>query len=161
METEEDMRQLSGLDKPGVPVMAEPGITVVVGLLLPEANITEGAPVVPDQGKLAAEVRALSVENRTVAGVPALAVEHRPAIEAQVGEDTAGSVAPLIEEHRLVAIPLPVGQLLSQRRDLLGRDHRAGKVPALQDHHRVGPGWHQTDPFSLLQRPVLAVRMRC
>lgn len=154
VETEEDMLPLSGLDKAGVPAIAEPGIAVV-GLLVPEANMTEGAPVVPDQGKVAAEVPAWSVEDRTAA------VERRPAIEVQVGGHTAGSAALLVEEHRLAAMPLPVGQLQSRRRDLLGRGHRAGKVPALRDHRRAGPGRHQTDPFSPLQRLVLAVHTHC
>lgn len=158
-ETEEDTLPLPGPDKAGVPAIAEPGITVVVGLLLLEANMAE--PVVPDQGKVAAEVPALSVEDRTVAGVPALAVERRPAIEVQVGGDMAGSAAPLIEEHRLVAMPLPVGQLQNRRKDLLGRDHRAGKVPALWDHHRAGPDRLQTDPFSPLRKLVLAGRTHC
>lgn len=77
VETETDM--LTGPDKPGVPVIAEQGITVVVG-----ANMTE-AQVVPDQGKVAVEVPALPAKDRTVAGRPALAVGRRPATEMQAG----------------------------------------------------------------------------
>lgn len=157
VETEGDMRPLSGLDKAGVLGIAEQGITGAVGLLLSEASMTE-APVVTDQGKIAVEVPALSAVDRIVL---VLAVERRPVIEVKAGGHTAGSAAPLIEEHRLAAAPLPVAQLQGWRRDLLGRVHRVGKVPVVRDHHKAHPGQHQTDPFWPQRKLVLAACTHC
>lgn len=160
VEAEGDMQPLPGPDKAGVPGIAEQGITGAVRLLLAEASMT-AAPVVTDQGKIAVEVPALSATDRIVAGMPVLAVERRPVIEVQAGGHTAGSAALLIEEHRLAAAPLPVAQLQGRRRDLLGRHHRVGKVPTLRDHHRSGPGQHQTDPSWPQRKLVLAACTHC